>query len=475
MNDRPGLRKVRNITIAGDMLLINLAFYLAYVARYRFQWLLPAADIVPYDEYVGQQLLLTLLLIVTFAQNQAWARRRGEFWVDEVSRVGYATATGIALMMAYTFFFRPLAFSRLLLIWALLFIIALIAFARLLRRIILEILYRRGIGVDKVLVVGSGEVGRSVIRTLLARPDLGFSAIGYLGDGSRENSIGSGRIPHLGNWADLEATLESELEIHTVFVALPGSRHHQVEETVQICQKYSVVSQVVPDVFQLSLNKVQFNNMAGIPLLSIRDVRISPVARTIKRVMDLVVVGLLAIPATLATAITVIAIKFETPGPALFMQERIGQHGKPFKMAKFRSMVVNADDQKEALREMNEASGPIFKIRNDPRLTGVGRVIRRLSLDELPQLYNVFIGEMSLIGPRPPLAEEVSQYQPWHTQRLAIKGGITGLWQVSGRSDLTFDEQCLLDIYYIENWSLAMDVRILLQTIPYVLFGRGAY
>jgi lipopolysaccharide/colanic/teichoic acid biosynthesis glycosyltransferase len=144
-------------------------------------------------------------------------------------------------------------------------------------------------------------------------------------------------------------------------------------------------------------------------------------------------------------------------------------------MAKFRSMVLNADDQKEALKAYNEADGPIFKMRDDPRLTRVGRFIRRFSLDEVPQLYNVLVGEMSWVGPRPPLAEEVVQYQPWHMQRLAVKGGITGLWQVSGRSDLTFDEQCLLDIYYIENWSMAMDLRILLQTIPRVLFGSGAY
>jgi lipopolysaccharide/colanic/teichoic acid biosynthesis glycosyltransferase len=138
-------------------------------------------------------------------------------------------------------------------------------------------------------------------------------------------------------------------------------------------------------------------------------------------------------------------------------------------------MVLDADDQKEALKDYNEADGPIFKMRDDPRLTRVGRFIRRFSLDEVPQLYNVLVGDMSLVGPRPPLAEEVTQYQSWHMQRLAVKGGITGLWQVSGRSDLTFDEQCLLDIYYIENWSLAMDLRILLQTIPRVVFGSGAY
>jgi lipopolysaccharide/colanic/teichoic acid biosynthesis glycosyltransferase len=159
----------------------------------------------------------------------------------------------------------------------------------------------------------------------------------------------------------------------------------------------------------------------------------------------------------------------------LFTQERVGRNGRRFQMIKFRSMVVDADDQKGELLAFNEATGPIFKIRNDPRLTRMGRLLRRFSMDELPQLLNVLRGEMSLVGPRPPLPDEVLNYQPWHHQRLEVKGGMTGLWQVSGRSDLTFDEQCLLDIYYIENWSLALDLRILLQTVPYTLFGRGAY
>jgi exopolysaccharide biosynthesis polyprenyl glycosylphosphotransferase len=210
-------------------------------------------------------------------------------------------------------------------------------------------------------------------------------------------------------------------------------------------------------------------------MLSVREVKISLAGRALKRAMDLGITLLLAVPALLFTGIVILAIRLESPGPVLFWQERIGMKGKPFKMVKFRSMVVDAEDQKAALEMMNEASGPIFKIKNDPRLTRVGRIIRRLSLDELPQLYNVLRGEMSLVGPRPPLVEEVAQYQPWHMQRLEVKGGITGLWQVSGRSDLTFDEQCLLDIYYIENWSLALDLRLMLQTIPYSLFGRGAY
>jgi exopolysaccharide biosynthesis polyprenyl glycosylphosphotransferase len=318
--------------------------------------------------------------------------------------------------------------------------------------------------------------GRSVIRTLLARPDLGFQAIGYLHTGTTENNIGSGRIPHLGSFSELGDILAiSNPKIDTVFVALPNSRQEEIEESVRLCQLHGVHSRVVPDLFQLSLNRVEFNNMAGIPMLSVREVRISPIERLIKRAIDLAISLVLIIPVMIITGLIIVAIRLESPGPVLFWQERIGMKGRPFKMVKFRSMVVDAESQKEQLRQINEASGPIFKIKNDPRLTKVGRIIRRLSLDELPQLYNVLRGEMSLVGPRPPLAEEVAKYQPWHMQRLEVKGGITGLWQVSGRSDLTFDEQCLLDIYYIENWSLSLDLRLMLQTAPYALFGKGAY
>ncbi len=149
--------------------------------------------------------------------------------------------------------------------------------------------------------------------------------------------------------------------------------------------------------------------------------------------------------------------------------------GRFFEIYKFRSMLVGAEEQQADLKTQNEADGPLFKIKDDPRLTRTGRLIRRLSLDELPQIFNVLLGQMSLVGPRPPLPEEVAQYKPWHHQRLAVVGGMTGLWQVSGRSDLSFDELCLLDIYYIENWTLGMDVRILLQTIPHLLSGKGAY
>jgi exopolysaccharide biosynthesis polyprenyl glycosylphosphotransferase len=378
-------------------------------------------------------------------------------------------------MMAFTFFFRPLAFSRLLLVWALIFIILFIGAARLVRRWLLRVLYQRGRFVDRALVVGSGEAGRGVMRTLLARHDLGFLPLGYLDDGSEENNIGSGRVPHLGNFADLDHVLRTFPRLHTVFIALPGEMHQQILDLLRHCQKRGVRAQVVPDLLQLSLNRVEFNNMAGIPMLSVRNVSLSQTSLLLKRLLDLTIVILGGIPALLLMGLIAVAIKLDSSGPIIYSALRVGPDGKLFRMYKFRSMVDGAEAQKEELAHLNEADGPIFKMKHDPRLTRVGRFIRRTSLDELPQLYNVLLGNMSLVGPRPPLLEEVEEYKPWHRQRLAVIGGITGLWQVSGRSDLTFDELCLLDIYYIENWSLMLDIRILLQTIPHSLFGRGAY
>jgi exopolysaccharide biosynthesis polyprenyl glycosylphosphotransferase len=471
MNRRP----VRHVTIISDLVLMNLAFAFAYVVRYRFEWLLEATSYEPYSSYVGQQILLTLLLAGAFAQNKAWARRRGEAWIDEMSRISYATAAGIALMMAFTFFFRPLAFSRLLLVWALIFIILFVGAARLLRRWLLHVLYQRGKFVDLALLVGSGEAGRGVIRTLLARPDLGFQPVGYLNDGSEENNIGSGRVPYLGSFSDLDCVLQQHPNLHTVFIALPGEMHQQILDLLRLCQRRGVRAQVVPDLLQLSLNRVEFNNMAGIPMLGVRKVSLSQTSLLLKRLLDLTIVILGGIPALLIMGLIALAIKLDSPGPVIYSGMRVGPNGRLFRMYKFRSMVDGADAQKEQLTHLNEADGPIFKMKDDPRLTRVGRFIRRTSLDELPQLYNVLLGNMSLVGPRPPLPEEVACYKPWHRQRLAVIGGITGLWQVSGRSDLSFDELCLLDIYYIENWSLMLDIRILLQTIPHSLFGRGAY
>ena len=314
-------RTIRNITILSDLLLINAAFAFAYVVRYRWQWLLPVDEqfFEPYTRYFSQQIAFNALMVFTFVQGRVWRRRRGEFWIDEVSRIGFATATAVTLLMAVTYFFLSEApFSRLMLFWVLLFVVLILGLGRLIRRWILSVLYRKGTAVDRVLVLGAGETGRGLIRTLLARPDLGFKAIGYLHDGSQENNIGLGRIPHLGTFDDLSRLLQTTPNLYTVFIAVPGEMYQQTRHLLRICQEHGISAQVVPDLLQLSLNRVEFNNMAGIPMLGVREVGMTRWQRILKRALDLVLITIAGIPGLLLTGLIAIAIKLDSPGPVFY-------------------------------------------------------------------------------------------------------------------------------------------------------------
>jgi exopolysaccharide biosynthesis polyprenyl glycosylphosphotransferase len=208
--------------------------------------------------------------------------------------------------------------------------------------------------------------------------------------------------------------------------------------------------------------------------LSLRPVRLTGVQAVGKRTFDLVLTLAASIVVLPVMALVAIVVKLTSAGPVFFTQERVGYHGRPFRVLKFRTMVEGAEEMVDALLDLNEATGPLFKIRHDPRLTKVGGFLRRWSLDELPQFLNVLLGDMSLVGPRPPLPREVHQYEDWMKARLEVRPGLTGLWQVSGRADLPFDDYVRLDLFYIENWSLAYDLFILAKTVPIVLSGHGA-
>jgi exopolysaccharide biosynthesis polyprenyl glycosylphosphotransferase len=220
---------------------------------------------------------------------------------------------------------------------------------------------------------------------------------------------------------------------------------------------------------------VDFDDMGGIPLVGLKETSIPRAGRVLKRALDIV----LSVIALLVTAplliLIAILIRLDSPGPALFSQRRVGEDGRLFNMYKFRSMCLGAEEQQGELQDLNQRSGPAFKIKADPRVTRMGRWLRRSSFDELPQFINVLRGEMSIVGPRPALPPEVAKYEAWHRQRLEVPPGISGLWQISGRSELSFDEMCMLDVYYIENWSLGLDLAIMLKTVPHVLFADGAY
>lgn len=464
------------LTILLDVAFINLALLLAYYIRYELQWFKqvdPAFD-TTYRAYLPFAAGLTALSLIAFWVDGVYTPRRGQTWFDEVYRLGNGATTAIFLLVVVTFGTRPLAFSRLLFFYAGVLEVVLLGGWRLARREVQAELRRRGRNVVRVLIVGAGDLGRAVMRQIVARPDLGYQIVGFVSDGQPGEAATIGRIKRLGGLDDIEALLD-EQRVDQVIITLAWQYQSRIRGLVRLCERRGVPARVVPDFFQLSLSRVDVDDLGGIPLIGVKEPSIPRAGRLVKRALDLALTGLgllLLLPLFLLVAL---AIKLESRGPALFAQTRIGQHGRPFRFFKFRSMKMGAEEEQPALADLNEATGPLFKIKDDPRLTRFGRLLRRASLDELPQFINVLKGEMSLVGPRPGLPQEVEQYQPWQRQRLEVPPGITGLWQVSGRSDLTFDEMCLLDVYYIENWSLGLDVTILLRTIPRVIFGNGAY
>jgi exopolysaccharide biosynthesis polyprenyl glycosylphosphotransferase len=334
-------------------------------------------------------------------------------------------------------------------------------------------LHRLGLGETRLLVVGSGRLGKMIMQHIAATPNLGYSIVGFLHD-THEPAGNFGRFRMLGTLDDLAMVIRS-MQVDEVIIALPSKLHQQTIRSVRLCERLGASFMLVPELYELSLSRIDLVAIEGIPLLGIKQKQINPVQRAIMRATDIVgaaLVLLLGSPLWLCFALL---IRLTSPGEVIFSQPRVGAGERQFNCYKFRSMYKNAEQMQAALLAKNEAQGPLFKMKDDPRVTGIGKFLRRTSLDEIPQLLNVLKGDMSLVGPRPPLPREVAQYEEWQKGRLAVKPGLTGLWQVRGRSDLSFDEGVLMDLYYIENWSLRLYFHILMRTIPAVLFSRGAY
>ncbi|HYN90202.1 MAG TPA: undecaprenyl-phosphate glucose phosphotransferase [Ardenticatenaceae bacterium] len=465
----------RVFAVLVDAALINLAFFTAYWMRYRWE-LGGQVDLryqAPYQGYLPFALLVTAFLLLTFALQGLYHSRRGATLLDEVYTIFNGVTTSTVLLMAVFFIYRPLSFSRLLPFFAALMIVVYLALARVAERALRGRLRRRGIGVIRVLIVGAGEMGRTIMRHIVAQPELGYQVVGFVDDDpTLQHNIG--RFHALGYTGDLARVVQQH-GVDEVIITLPWQHHRKIVRIVDQCQDANVRSRIVPDLFQLSLTRVELDDIKGVPLIGIKEPSLQGWNMAFKRVMDIVIAAIGLVLSAPLLLLIALGIKVSSPGPILFKQTRVGRNGQLFTLYKFRSMRVGAENEVAHLSSYNEADGPLFKMRRDPRVTPVGRILRKLSLDELPQLYNVLRGEMSLVGPRPALPSEVAQYEEWHRKRLEVPPGITGLWQTSGRSDMSFDEMCLLDIYYAEQWSPILDATIVLKTIPTMLFGRGAY
>ncbi len=392
------------------------------------------------------------------------------------SRIFRAISVNIIVIIIGGYILETFSFSR---IWILLlFLIS--SFLLFLSRLIIEIVTRKVSKrldmLSRTIIIGIGESAKRIEDSLKKHPFEGYRVIGFVDEKNRvfKDKNYSKDFIILGFLDDLIEVI-SKNGIQSIIISGTEYKYYKMLEILEKLKGLDVSVLIFPGFFEFSVKRTNMREVAGIPLMQIANVGFFGVNLFLKNVIDYVLGGILFLFFIPIYLIIGIMVKLGSEGPVLYKQKRYTKDCRVFYMYKFRTMYINAEKRLDKLRKHNEATGPIFKIKKDPRITKIGRLLRRFSIDELPQIINVFKGELSLVGPRPPLPGEVKQYEDWQYKRLNVKQGITGLWQVSGRSELSFEEMARLDLYYIQNWSIEMDIKILFKTIPTILFGKGAY
>ena len=456
-----------------DMLVLGIAFPIAYYLRDQVlgSGKLFSDGLYPISTY--WPLLAASVLVWQFASwtSGLYVAYRTQGVVAEVLRLARAFFILAVVMAAGQFVWKERDLSRLLfgLYYASAF--AMLVGNRVALRFAAHAARRRGHNTRTFAVVGTGEMAEEIVRAISAHREWGFAFAGYV---LEENASAPEGAKVLGRLSEMGTILEGHVLDEVIF-GVPRERLDGIEEAVLLCEEQGVGVKVLLDFFPNLTSRIEVEELEGMPALSFASAPDAMAPLAAKRVFDVVLSGLAVLflaPLFLGIAL---AVKLESRGPVIFRQRRIGLNGREFWLYKFRSMCDGAEALQPALEAQNEmAGGPAFKMRADPRITRVGHWLRRTSLDEFPQFWNVLKGEMSVVGPRPPIPSEVKQYARWQRRRLSVRPGLTCTWQVSGRSEVDFDRWMELDLHYIDHWSLWHDLSIVLRTIPAVLCGRGA-
>lgn len=476
-----------------DAILAFACFTLAFVAREDARVFSETAwawskNFVP---YAGVLFFIVAVRLLMLSYQRVY-RLQGAFsYIAEFIKIFKAVTTGTLLTIAFTFLFRggfafrDFPYSRG--VFALDFAFALVAFTafHLGLRYLQTLFRKRDINLIPTLIVGTNAEAEQTIRELKERRDLGYRVVGVIGSGA-EVKINFDETQIVGDLDDLPNVIR-ELEIQEVIITdstIPSEV--LFDAMMQIGRKQKVEFRLAPSLFNFLPQKTSVEQIGILPMVRLFREPLSDAERFVKRASDIVISTLALIVLSPFWFVLSVLIKLDSRGKILFRQERVGMDGRKFLCYKFRTMRSDAgeDLHREAYRKNIEGAAeanagddakPIFgKVKDDPRVTRIGKFLRRSSLDELPQLLNVLLGDMSVVGPRPPIPYEVEEYDIWHRKRLDMKPGITGLWQVSGRNRLTFEEMVKTDLFYIENWSLWLDLKIILLTLPAVLRGDGA-
>lgn len=457
------------LLMASDLAATNVALNLATYVR----------QVLPYGKALqagGTPTLLTyglvsLVLLVSLWRFRCYQLQRIFRIADEFQNVVLAVAAAV-LTLAGLLYFANREVSRLLIVYFVLLEALLLLSSRFLWRLGFKFLRLPRVSRTRILVAGAGELGRDVAAMITQRGWMGLEMVGFLDDDPAKIGQQIDGFPVLGSLAD-GPRIARQTGADEVVFALPLRAHQRVGEIVPLFQELPIGIKVLPDFFPLAYLRTSFETFGGIPLIVLKKPVISGWQAVAKRALDVVLAGLLLILAAPMFLIIALIIGLDSRGPILFKQQRVGENGRLFWMYKFRTMV--ADAEAILIQQAQHDESVLIKRQDDPRVTRAGRWLRRLSLDELPQLWNVIRGEMSLVGPRPELPYLVERYEPWQRKRFAVPQGITGWWQINGRSDKPMHLHTEDDLYYIQNFSLSLDLQILWKTVWAVLRGRGAY
>lgn len=467
------MRKEKKYIIAGyfciDVILIALCFYIAYALRYGR--ILSPGKLPYYREVIFLFILWAGALLLLINSRRLYTTDRSWTIPQEAWRVFVCVCFSAIFAGVMIFMLQIKVFSRLVFFNSFMFLFFSLSLWRAVKREFLRYRLAKGFYNYNVLVVGAGKAGRALVKEIETHPYLGLNVIGFF-DSHKDGKV-AGHDVLASRDEDVKEILQKYF-VDEVYITIPSQRE-LTTEILSICRAMKKTVRVVADNFTLPFYRLELGHMGVIPV--IEYVRSKPHGTEIlmKRAFDITVSALGIVLLMPFFVVIGCLIKADSPGPVIYKSLRSGKKGKVFNFYKFRSMVEDAESKKESLREMSEVDGPIFKMKDDPRITRIGKLLRRHSLDELPQLFNVLKGDMSLVGPRPPTPDEVEKYDIWQMRRLDVRPGITCLWQVRGRSDLSFYKWIKWDLWYIDNWTFGLDFKILLWTIPSVFSRKGAY
>ncbi len=456
----------------GDLGATFAAFLLAYGVR----GALPQDSsriLFPFSQYVNLLWVIFLIWSVLFFLMGLYRFWRGPgFWKET-----WDVCKGVlisSLFLGFAVFALKYHFvSRIFIfLFALFDFFLILALRASVRKLIL--VANRKIGrVRMILIVGTEERALSFAKNIDKHKDLGLRILGFLSTEEAPSEKERNGYSLLGSTRDLSRILEREVVDEVIF-AIPQDELKGMEDLLLLCEQRGITARVPMNFFPHVIAKTHLEELDGIPLLTFSTTPKNELLFLFRRILDFVGSLILILIFSPFFLLIPLLIRLDSPGPIIYRQIRCGLNGRKFAFYKFRSMVLGAERLKDELASYNLMNGPVFKMKNDPRVTRVGRFLRKTSLDEIPQFFNVLRGEMSFVGPRPLPLEEVEKCKGWERRRLSMKPGITGLWQVSGRSGIDFQEWIRLDLEYIDNWSLWLDFKILLKTIPVVLLGKGA-